>query len=157
MTTAESNRWDNLDSAASKAASKVQRQGGSSGPSLANPDAIYAAAGRNKEGSIVEFRYGLQANIGIELNLDAVIRKCFMFQDNALDPESGYHLLLSAAGRTALIAFDSHFSERDIGDDGQDQMLFDLSSPTLIAAPVYEGIILQVTEANIVFVSPLKT
>lgn len=123
---------------------------------LPKPDKIYAVAGRASNGSIVEFRHGLQANIGIEFNFGAVIKRCFMFQENSLDPASGYHFLLSVPGRTALLYFDSDFSSTSVRDVEQDETPYDLFSPTLIATPVYEGITLQVTEKGIIFVTPSK-
>lgn len=136
-------------------ASRGQRQDTpSSELATFKPDKIYAAAGRASNGSIVEFRHGLQANIGIEFDFGTVIKRCFMFQENTLDPASGYHLLLSVPGRSALLYFDSKFSATSASDVDQDQTPYDLSSPTLIATPVYEGIILQVTERGIVFVTP---
>ncbi|KAF3768013.1 hypothetical protein M406DRAFT_254924 [Cryphonectria parasitica EP155] len=153
VTTAESSRWDSSDGVGGTSI-RGQRQDGQDRSSLEGiADSVYAAAGRAKDSSIVEFRYGLQANIGIELDLGTLIRRCFMFQDNALDLDSGYHLLLSVAGRSALLSFDSRFTATSVRDVDQDQVFFDLSSPTLLAARVDDETILQVTEKGSEFAS----
>lgn len=154
VTTAESSRWDDIDGATGRTA-RPQRSEGmpNEPPTFSKPDKIYAAAGRASNGSIVEFRHGLQANIGIEFDFGTVVKRCFMFKENSLDPASGYHLLLSVAGRSALLYFDSRFSATSARELGQGDTPYDLSRPTLIAKPIYEGITLQVSEGSIVFVT----
>lgn len=152
VTTAESRRWDDVDGAIGHA-SRAQRseRRPNEAPAFSKPDKVYAAAGRASNGSIVEFRHGLQANIGIEFDFGTVVKRCFMFKENSLDPDSGYHLLLSVVGRSALLSFDSRFSASSARELGQAETPYDLSRSTLIAFPVYEGVTLQVTERSIVF------
>lgn len=154
VTTAASNRWDNIDGALGSTAGAHGHERRAESPIESKPDKIYAVAGRASNGSIVEFRHGLQANIGIEFDFGTVVKRCFMFQENSLDPAAGYHILLSVPGRSALLYFDSKFSSTSASDVEQEQTPYDLGSPTLVAVPVYEGITLQVTERGIVFVTP---
>lgn len=118
------------------------------------PDRVYAAAGRGQNGSIVEYRYGLQANIGIDLELGELIKKSFMFPENPLDSASGHLLLLSLPGRSALLHFDSKFRAASATEWDEGSTAYDLSCATLLATLVDEATVLQVTVKNIVFVGP---
>lgn len=102
----------------------------------------------------MEYRHGLQANIGIEFDFGTVIRRCFMFPENPLDPASGYHLFLSVPGKSALLCFDADFSTASARDIDQDETSYDLSSPTLIAQPLDQGVAIQVTETGLSFLAP---
>lgn len=153
VTTTESSRWDDLDGATGGPATKEHRQ--EDRTAQARCDKIYAAAGRGTNGAIVEYRHGLQANIGIEFDFGTFIRRCFIFQVDAANPASNYHLLLSVAGKSAVLYFDADFSSASGRDIPQDRTSYDLSSPTLIAQPVDQGVILQVTETGLLFLPSL--
>lgn len=154
VTTTGSSRWDSVDSDTSKAANGQRQHGFSAPPTFSKPDKIYAAAGRGLNGSVVEYRHGLQANIGIEFDYGAVIKRSFMFQENPLDPASGYLLLLSLPGKSALLYFDSKFTAASATELEEDQTAYELSCSTFLATPVDEATILQVTEEDIAFVGP---
>lgn len=144
VTTNESNRWDDFDGATTKPTKQYRQDGRTA--AFVRTDKIYAAAGTGSSGSIVEYRHGLQASIGIEVDFGTAIRRCFMLE--GFDA-SGYHLLLSVRDKSALLYFDPDFSTSSAGDIDQNETFFDLSSPTLIAQPLCEGLILQVTETGL--------
>lgn len=152
VTSNESRRWDRLDTVTGKASKEYRQQDART--AIVKTDKIYAAAGTGVNGSIVEYRHGLQASIGIEFDFGTVIRRCFMLSENELDPASGYHLLLSVADKSVLLYFDADFSTTSARDVDQDQTFYDLSSPTLIAQPIDHGGILQVTETGVLFLAP---
>lgn len=112
------------------------------------------AAGRGHNGSIVEYRYGLQANIGIDFDCGTLVKKSFMFPENPLDPASGHLLLLSLPGKSALLHFDSKFRAASATEWDEDSTAYDLSCATFLATLLDEETVLQVTEENIVFVGP---
>ncbi|KAK7743196.1 hypothetical protein SLS53_004281 [Cytospora paraplurivora] len=150
VTTNESNRWDNHESATGK--TRQRPDGGSVTKGFSQPDRIFAAAGRGSNASIVEYRHGLQANIGLEFDFGTVVRRCFMLPANVSDTDYGHHLLLSVPGGSALLHIPSDFLETF--DVEQDQTPYDLSSPTLVATLLSRDTIIQVTESGIVFVGP---
>lgn len=152
ITTIGSSRWDSVDGAAGKAANGQRQFGTSPLSTFSKPDRIFAAAGRGLNGSIVEYRHGLQANIGIEFDYGTVIKKSFMFQENPLDPASGYLLLLSLPGKSALLYFDSKFTAASVTELEEDQTSYELSYSTFLVTLIDEATILQVTEEDIVFV-----
>lgn len=149
VTTAKASRWDNVSGAGEDDYAGPSR----ALPDFYKPDKLYAVAGRASNGSIVEYRIGMQANIGIEFDFGVVIKRCFMFHEDN-HPTSGYQLLLSVPGRSAQLAFDSKFSSQSASDVEQAHTLYDLGSPTLLAVEVDEGVTIQVTERGLVFVSP---
>ncbi|KUI63102.1 hypothetical protein VP1G_10219 [Cytospora mali] len=150
VTTNESNRWDNHDGATGKTRQRRDIDPVITG--FSQPDRIFAAAGRGKNASIVEYRHGLQANIGVEFDFGTVVKRCFMLLANVADPVYGHHLLLSVPGRSALLHIPSDFLETF--DVEQHQTPYDLSSPTLVATQLSQETIVQVTESGVVFVSP---
>jgi hypothetical protein len=129
----------------------MERDGGVLSSSFSKPDRIFAAAGRGRNGSIVEYRHGLRANIGIDFDLGTVVKRCFMLPANVSEPEYGHHLLLSLPGRSVLLRFDSEFSTTY--DVDPEDTLYDISSPTLTAKRVSKELIAQVTEDGIVLIN----
>lgn len=154
VTSSTSSRWDNTHGATGKATDGQRQPAASAAATFSKPDRIYAATGRCKNGSIVEYRNGLQANIGIDFEVGTVIKKSFMFPENPLDPESGHLLLLSLPGKSALLHFDSKFRAASAEEWDDDSTAYDLSCSTFLTALVDQATIVQVTEQNIVFVGP---
>lgn len=121
------------------------------------PSRIFATAGRGANGSIVEFRHGLQARIGLDLDCDAgsFIRRSFLLPasiSNSSAPEGAHYLILSMPDRSTLLYLPPKFSSIEYLD--AEDSTFDLSSPTILAVAVSEQKIAQVTETCIVFVGP---
>lgn len=150
VTTNESRRWDDHGGATGKTETGSGRDADILSPGFLKPDKIFAAAGRGRNGSIVEYRHGLQANIGIDFDFGTVVKRCFMLPANVSDRDYGHHLLLSLPGRSALLRFDSDFSSTF--DVDPDETPYDISSPTLMARRISEETIVQVTESGIVFI-----
>lgn len=151
VTSNESSRWDNFDGATGKLNKEYNRQQDGR-TALVGNDRIYAGSGSGPNGSIVEYRHGLQASIGIEFEFGAVIRRCFLL--STVDPVPGYHLILSVAGGSTVLYFDEDFSANSAREIDQDHAAYDLSSPTLIAESLDQGGILQVTETGLLFSMP---
>ena len=151
VTTNESRRWDDYTGATGKNESGPEKDVGVLSSGFSKPDRIFAAAGRGRNGSIVEYRHGLRANIGIDFDLGTVVKRCFMLPANVAEPDYGHHLLLSLPGRSALLRFDPDFSTTY--DVDPEESLYDISSPTLTARRVSEDLIVQVTENGIVLMN----
>lgn len=151
VTTNESRRWDDRSGATGKTGTASEKDGDVLSPGFSKPDKIFAAAGRGRNGSIVEYRHGLRANIGIDFDFGTVVKRCFMLPANISAPDYGHHLLLSLPGRSALLRFDSDFSATF--DVDPDETLYDISSPTLTARRVSEELLVQVTESGIVLIN----
>lgn len=154
VTTSASSRWDNTDGATGKTADGQTSQGIAASSTFSKPDRIFAATGRGYNGSIVEFRYGLHANIGIDFDCGTMVKKSFLFPENALDSASGHLLLMSLPGKSALLHFDSKFRAASATEWDQDCTAYDLSCSTFLATLIDAGTVLQVTEDNIVFMGP---
>lgn len=151
VTTNESRRWDEHGGATGKTRIGSEKDPEALSPGFFKPDRVFAAAGRGRNGSIVEYRHGLRANIGIDFDFGTVVKRCFMLPANVSEPDYGHHLLLSLPGRSALLRFDSDFSATF--DVEPDETLYDISSPTLMAKRVSEDFIVQVTESGIVLIN----
>ncbi|KAK7697896.1 hypothetical protein SLS64_013065 [Diaporthe eres] len=151
VTTNESRRWDDHNGATGKTRTGLEKEAGALSSGFFKPDRIFAAAGRGRNGSIVEYRHGLRANIGIDFDFGTVVKRCFMLPANVSAPDYGHHLLLSLPGRSALLRFDSDFSATF--DVDPDETLYDTSSPTVTAKRISEDFIVQVTENGIVLIN----
>ena len=151
VTTNESRRWDDHNRATGKTGTGSEKDADNQSSGFFKPDKIFAAAGRGRNGSIVEYRHGLRANIGIDFDLGTVVKRCFMLPANVSEPDYGHHLLLSLPGRSALLRFDPDFSTTY--DVDPDETMYDISSPTLTAKRVSGDLIVQVTESGIVLMN----
>lgn len=151
VTTNESRRWDDLNGATGKNGTSSGKDSDTLSSGFFKPDRIFAAAGRGRNGSIVEYRHGLRANIGIDFDFGTVVKRCFMLPANVSEPDYGHHLLLSLPGRSALLRFDSDFSTTF--DVDPDETLYDISSPTLTARRISEELIVQATENGVVLIN----
>lgn len=113
-----------------------------------NHDRIFAASGRGVKGTITEYRNGIQANIGLDLDYDAAVRQSWIFPVSLNDSSHGYHLLLSMPDRSVVLHLADDFSQAD--EQGADAVVYDLSSRTLAASQVSDQLIVQVTEHHVV-------
>jgi hypothetical protein len=115
------------------------------------PDRIFATCEGGSKGSITEYRYGLKANIGLDLEYGPGMRQAWLLR--FCDPGSvdGYLLILSMPDSTAALLLPSDFSSATAPAAGM--IPYDLSSTTLALA-VSGHLTTQVTRQNIVLVNP---
>lgn len=126
-------------------------------PSIAKPDRLFSTSGKGTKGAVTEYRYGLQAKIGLDYDCGLGVKNAFVLP--ALAPYSssqstGYDLLLSMPDRTRVLRL-----SEDLGDvselEAEDGAGYDVSCRTVTAVVANDSsdVIAQVTEQNIVLVS----
>ncbi|KAK0619881.1 mono-functional DNA-alkylating methyl methanesulfonate N-term-domain-containing protein [Immersiella caudata] len=110
------------------------------------PDRLFATSGHGQKGSITEYRYGLKAAIGLDLDYGYEAKEAWLIPWRNLMGETGYHLLLSMPDHTEVLPFPEDLSsvkEIKAGD-----LLYDLSSPTL-AVSYNRDFLIQVTTKSV--------
>ncbi|OTB00057.1 hypothetical protein M426DRAFT_15804 [Hypoxylon sp. CI-4A] len=112
---------------------------------------IFACSGRGITGAITEFRYGIQARIGLDLTYSSNIKQCWAIPDFDETAEDGFFLLLALPNASAVLRLSRDLSEVSEKDD--DATPYDLSSTTL-AVQETPGVVIQVTESSITIVTP---
>ncbi|KAH8912545.1 thermotolerance protein [Coniochaeta sp. PMI_546] len=117
------------------------------------PDRIFSTSGRGAKGTVTEYRYGLQAKIGLEYECGLGVRQAFVLPASVSSQSEGYDLLLSMPDRTIVLRLSEDLddiSQPPADDDGIEK--YDVSSRTLTAV-VTNGMIVQVTEQTIVLIN----
>jgi len=114
------------------------------------PDRVFACAGRGTTGAIVELRYGIQANIGLDLSYPSPIRRCWAVPNFEDVPNPGFFMLLALPQRSALLHISHDHSE--VSEKDQDAANFDLLSTT-IAVYSSRDLVIQITATNVTIVS----
>ncbi|AEO55429.1 hypothetical protein MYCTH_59585 [Thermothelomyces thermophilus ATCC 42464] len=114
------------------------------------PDRIFATCESGSKGSITEYRYGLRANIGLELEYGPGTKEAWLLR--FCDPSllDGYLLLLSMPDSTTALLLSRDFSSATAPGPGT--IPYDLSSATL-ALVVSGYYTIQITRQNIVLVN----
>lgn len=128
---------------------------GRSGPgSVARkPDSIFTASGRGLKGTITQWRWGIEAKIGLDIESDEPNRQAWIFPVN---DEGGSSLLgiLALPHSSRILQFAKDFSQvQEV--DGED-IQFDLSCRTIFAMQQSDDSVLQITEAFISVVGPTE-
>ncbi|CAH0021859.1 unnamed protein product [Clonostachys rhizophaga] len=114
------------------------------------PDRIFLASGRGATGSVTEIRHGIQARIGLDLELGEPVRQVWLFSDDRL--ESGSMVaILALPYSTAILSFSSNLE--DVVAEPADQTPFDSTARTLCSARIVSDVIIQVTEETITIVT----
>ncbi|KAL1869983.1 hypothetical protein VTK73DRAFT_2877 [Phialemonium thermophilum] len=121
---------------------------------VTKPDRIFATSGRGRKGSVAEYRHGLQARIGLDLEYGTDIRKAWVFPSTIPGSSNGFHLLLSLPNSTGVLHLSRDLSHGTELEPTSAQ--YDLSSRTL-AAISNDGLVIQVTENHIVLVNGLRS
>jgi hypothetical protein len=114
------------------------------------PDRIFATCDGGSKGSITEYRYGLKASIGLDLEYGAGMKQAWLLPFRVPSSLSGYLLLLSMPDVTTALLLPSDFSSAAAPAEGA--IPYDLSSATLALVSSGHSTI-QVTKKNIVLVS----
>ncbi|KAK4100821.1 hypothetical protein N658DRAFT_83610 [Parathielavia hyrcaniae] len=114
------------------------------------PDRIFATCEGGSKGSITELRYGLKANIGLDLEYGAGMRQAWLLRFSDPNSFDGYVLLLAMPDSTAALLLPTDFSSATAPEAGM--IPYDLSSTTLslvAAGPLTT----QITRHNVVLVN----
>ncbi|KAI0014250.1 hypothetical protein F4779DRAFT_632603 [Xylariaceae sp. FL0662B] len=117
------------------------------------PDKIFACSGRGIMGAITEFRYGMQAKIGLDLTYSSHIRQCWAISPLDESAEDGFYLLLALPHRSAVLHLSRGLTE--VSEKDNDTIPYDLSSTTLAAEDVNSRVV-QVTTTHIILVAPTE-
>jgi replication-dependent DNA damage repair protein MMS1 len=115
------------------------------------PDRLFSTSGRGKKGTVTEYRYGLQAKIGLEYEFDFAAKQAFMVPAHPSGEIPGYDLLLSMPDHTVVLGLSEDLNDASEPSD-PDAVKYDVSSRTLTAVAADEMIV-QVTEQNIVLIN----
>jgi hypothetical protein len=114
---------------------------------------ICACAGKGSKGVITEFRYGLEAKLGLEMDYEMPIMEAWVLCPtfDSLDDDDDVSLfLLSLGDRSAVLRLSG--DANDIQDLEQADTKFDLRYRT-IAASMHRSFTIQVTEQSIVLMN----
>jgi hypothetical protein len=119
--------------------------------SVPKPSRVFACVGKGLRGAITEFRYGLEANIGLEMDYDTPIMHAWALSP-AFDSEDegAYLFLLSMGDRSAVLRLSG--DAREIVELDDQSTKLDLRYRTITAAAHAGQNIIQVTERSIVVV-----
>ncbi|KAK3398660.1 mono-functional DNA-alkylating methyl methanesulfonate N-term-domain-containing protein [Sordaria brevicollis] len=112
---------------------------------LRTPDRIFAASGHGLTACITEYRYGLKADIGLELEVGSSgLKKAWLL--NFANTHGLYDLLWTTPTHSQVGELPDDFS--DFVKPEPDQVPYDLSSPTLAVAQA-NGFTVQVSTTSI--------
>lgn len=123
------------------------------GNTIRRPDRIFTASGRGMKGSVTELRWGIQARIGLEMDLDEPIRNSWMFPIE-ISGQLGFYTLLSMPHSSAVLHISGDLTQADALTS--ESVAFDTTSRTLCAIKNQAGLIVQVTENSTTIVTPLQ-
>jgi hypothetical protein len=114
------------------------------------PDRIFACVGKGTKGSITEFRYGLEARLGLETEFHTPVMDVWVSSASLClgKDDGGSFFLLSFLNRSALLHLSNDASEID--DLDQTSTFLDLTHRT-IAASLHGYCMIQVTEQSIFY------
>ncbi|KND90349.1 hypothetical protein TOPH_05044 [Tolypocladium ophioglossoides CBS 100239] len=121
-----------------------------SSKALAKPDSVFTASGRGANGSVTQWRRGIQGRIGLDIESGEPIRQSWAFKlDNR--GRSGLCALLALPHSSVVLQFSEDFSQVDAltAEDAH----FDIASRTLDACRTPQGMIVQVTERSVTLVT----
>lgn len=119
--------------------------------SFSGPDRIFATSGRGVTGAVTEYRYGVRADVGLDIDCKIPLRQSWIFPADLANPHLGFHVLLSMLDRSTVFGLSESLGEDDTLD--LETAPYDLSSRTIAAARVSEDMIVQVTENYLVSIS----
>ncbi|KAH6635464.1 mono-functional DNA-alkylating methyl methanesulfonate N-term-domain-containing protein [Chaetomium sp. MPI-SDFR-AT-0129] len=116
-----------------------------------NPDRIFATSEGENGGSITEFRYGLKASIGLDLDYGPGMKRVWLLRSGGDIPSfDGYILLVSLPDSTEVLLLSEDFSSAQPAVPPA--IPYDLSSTTLDVWNAV-GVTVQLTQCNVVITS----
>lgn len=110
------------------------------------PDSIFTASGRGCKGSITQWRSGVQAKIGLDIESGEPNKQAWIFPVNEVGGSSLFGIL-TLPHSSRVLQFAKDFSQ--VQEIEAEETSLDLSSRTLFATQQHGNSILQVTEAFI--------
>jgi len=121
---------------------------------IPKPDRIFSCGGKGLGGAITEFRHGLEASIGLEMDYDIPIMDVWVLypESDNVDDYGASFFLMAVEDRSAVLRLSADAA--DVRELDQDATGFDLNFRT-VAATMQGSTIIQVTEKSIVAISPL--
>ncbi|KAL1911049.1 hypothetical protein Sste5344_003222 [Sporothrix stenoceras] len=103
-----------------------------SNPHYSNPDRIFGTSGRGVTGAITEFRYGLRADVGLEVDYLVPVKQSWIFATRTEDYDIEFQVLISLIDKSEAFYLSADLSQVGIHEEGT--TLYDLESRTLVAA-----------------------
>lgn len=117
------------------------------------PDRVFSTSGRGAKGTVTEYRYGLQAKIGLEYECGLGVRQAFVLPASLSGQPAGYDLLLSMPDRTIVLRLSGDLDDISEPPEAEEGTVkYDVSSRTLTAV-VTNDMIVQVTEQAVVLIN----
>lgn len=113
-------------------------------------DSIFSASGRGLRGSVVQWRWGIQARIGLDIETGEPIRQAWTFTAHRNNERELYGLL-ALPNSSVVLRFSESLDQVDAVP--AEDTPFDLASRTLHAVQVLETIV-QMTEVSINVATP---
>jgi hypothetical protein len=125
---------------------------------VSKPDRVFSTSGKGTKGAVTEYRYGLQAKIGLVYECGLGVKQAFVLPALAAYSSSqstGYDLLLSAPDRTRVLRLSEDLGEISELQGEDDTVGYDISCRTVTAAVANDSadVIVQVTERNVVLIN----
>ncbi|KAK3368990.1 mono-functional DNA-alkylating methyl methanesulfonate N-term-domain-containing protein [Lasiosphaeria ovina] len=114
------------------------------------PDRVFATSGRGKKGTVTEYRNGLRANIGLDLEYGAGVKEVWLFPSSHSGAPQDHHLLLSMPDCSIILNLSEDFAQASELEPGSTP--YDLSSPTL-AVSHSDHFTVQITKQSIVLLA----
>lgn len=111
------------------------------------PDRIFATCEVSGKGAITEYRHGLKAHIGLDLDYGASVKQAWLVPSRDPLLHDGYLLILSTPESSTVLILSSDFSSAM--PPATDTEPYDVSSPTLAFAR-HGQLTVQITTRNIV-------
>lgn len=107
---------------------------------------MFAATGNGAHGAITEYRFGLQASIGADIEVD-LSKKAWLFH---IEGEAVYNILVSLVNRSDVLVADEGWENVKLA--APEDVFFDLNSETLDARKIGSSIV-QVSMSSIVIIA----
>lgn len=116
---------------------------------IPKPDRIFSCGGKGMKGAITEFRHGLEASIGLEMDYDISITDAWVLYPDPenIDDYGVSFFLMAVEDRSAVLRLAADAA--DVRELDQDSTVFDLGFRTITARMQGRSMI-QVTEKSIV-------
>jgi Mono-functional DNA-alkylating methyl methanesulfonate N-term len=118
---------------------------------LSIPDRLFACVGKGIKSSLIEFRFGLEGKLGLEMDFENPIMQSWVLPQDSygLEEDGGSIFLLSLGDHSAALLLASDASEVVVLDAASTRL--DLRFRTITAA-TQERYTIQVTERSIVVI-----
>lgn len=114
------------------------------------PDRVFACVGKNPRGAVTEFRYGLEARLGLEIDFEIPILHAWTLPPSTSYMSTGGSIFLLSSVESSA-AFYIPGDESSVESLDQEVTTFDLRYRT-IAVQVYGNRAVQVTTNTILFI-----